>query len=165
MDGIVVLHSTLMSYQGRYQGDNAAKDCLKRLEIATVKSHRTAQNRRSPHFATPSFEFWGGRGRGFKSRHSDQYKPRKYAVSEFSETAYFFVKTRRGHHRGHHVQNDGKSSRFLELANHISARFQRLADVCLNLCLAHLGSSHTSLIYLHFSPLSVFFLPYDEYRI
>ena len=72
---------------------------------------------------------WGGRGRGFKSRHSDQHKPRKYAVSGLPETAYFFVRTLSGHQSGHHMQNDEKTSRFIGLANHISTQFQSL-DAC-----------------------------------
>ena len=60
---------------------------------------------------------------------STSIKPRKYAVSEISEVAYFFVKTRCGHHRGHHVQNDGKSSRFFRLKSRGSALFQGFGDV------------------------------------
>ena len=92
-------------------------------------------------------------------------KARKHAVYELFPFLGLCLKTRLGHHRGHHVQNDGKSSRFLGLANHISVRFQRFADVCLNLCLAHLGSCHSSLIYSHGRFLSVLFSPYSEYRI
>ena len=35
--------------------------------------------------------FWGGRGRGFKSRHSDQFKYRRYAVCEKLQAALFLL--------------------------------------------------------------------------
>ena len=95
--------------------------------------------------SNPACKPWGGRGRGFKSRHSDQHKPRKYAVSELSETAYFFCKTGLGHHLGHHFVflKNAHFRGFIRIPKNLSFFAELRADTfCYFLCLADLFEVH-----------------------
>ena len=83
---------------------------------------------RTPRALSGHYFSFTNRNRSQRFDTKPRAKPRKYAVSEFSETAYFFVKTRRGHHRGHHFDFLGKSSFQLDSIKLVFTIFSRAGD-------------------------------------